>query len=287
MGLCVITVLCVMSFIQLTFVVEALANANFDKKMSTIMKENDVKTSQSVKDDVSSNPLWFVKHSLKNENKTTLNGRGNESTTVKDKQNNGNSESAVPSTTNVTFTNSDTSKVIDLTGFNLCEYFEINDKFELGDISEAFLEHWMSFLFFVSILAYLYGDLIIYNTMMTKSVREVACTYEYTCDKTIQLYEKCWQTIKWTRHDVYRIMLMALMIVLIPLTYFGLTKTKIIQVITIILRWAASLCMIGIAIHVIIVTKDSTAPTPKLASIVGFPRMFGICVYGRKTRLLF
>ena len=75
--------------------------------------------------------------------------------------------------------------------------------------------------------------------------------------------------------------MMLLMVVLIPLTYLGLTKTKIIQVITIILRWVASICMIGIAIHVIVVTKDSSAkPKSQLASIVGFPRMFGICVYG-------
>lgn len=282
MGLCVITVLCFMSFIQLTFVVETLANANFDKKMTTIIKQNAENASKNGKDDASSNPLWFAKHSSMNGSKRTLSEKGTESTTVKQKQNKGNTESAVPSITNLIFINSDNSKIIDLTEFNLSEYFEINDKFELGDMSEAFLKHWMSFLFFVSILAYLFGDLIIYNTMMTKSAREVACTYEYTCDKTIQLNERCWQKMNWTRHDVYRLMLMALMVVLIPLTYFGLTKTKIIQVITIFLRWAASLSMIGIAIHVIIVTEGTTAPTPKLASIVGFPRMFGICVYGKK-----
>lgn len=52
-------------------------------------------------------------------------------------------------------------------------FFEINNKFELGDMCELFLSSlWVNF-FFASIIIYLLGDLLIYNTMLAKSTREV------------------------------------------------------------------------------------------------------------------
>lgn len=52
--------------------------------------------------------------------------------------------------------------------------FGITAKFELGDMAQMFLSKILSQLFFVSIIVYLFGDLMIYNTMMAKSLRELS-----------------------------------------------------------------------------------------------------------------
>lgn len=51
--------------------------------------------------------------------------------------------------------------------------FEIEEKFELGNMTEMFLNRYLSRFFFISIIAYLFGDLLIYNSMMSKSLREL------------------------------------------------------------------------------------------------------------------
>src|SRR5699024_8114246 len=117
---------------------------------------------------------------------------------------------------------SDTSKQEVL---ELKDHFTINEKFELGNMTDTFLKPWMSKLFFLTILLYMYGDLVIYNTMMTKSLREVSCTHQVSCFGNDTLSEKCWDKAKLSRRDVYRLFLVVLMAVLIPLTYAGLTKT--------------------------------------------------------------
>ena len=52
--------------------------------------------------------------------------------------------------------------------------FNIIEKFELGDMSQMFLKQWMAKCFFAAIIVYLFGDLLIYNTMMAKSLREIS-----------------------------------------------------------------------------------------------------------------
>lgn len=113
--------------------------------------------------------------------------------------------------------------------------------------------------------------------MMCKSLREVSCTNPYSCNSAMQLDERCWGNSNLSRRDAYRLMLLGIATVLVPLTYAGLTKTKSIQVATIILRWLAFFCMLGISIRVIV--KEKTHNHPPLATLKGFPRMFGICVY--------
>lgn len=52
--------------------------------------------------------------------------------------------------------------------------FQINEKFELGNMTELFLNRYLSKFFFVSIIVYLFGDLLIYNSMMSKSLRDIS-----------------------------------------------------------------------------------------------------------------
>lgn len=58
--------------------------------------------------------------------------------------------------------------------YRLKKKFSIEIKYELGNLTELFLNKHLSKLFFLSIISYLFGDLIIYNSMMAKSLRELA-----------------------------------------------------------------------------------------------------------------
>lgn len=155
MGLVIITVLCFMSFVQLTFIVEALANTNFVKHMDLLKSKKD-KTVLAISDKSQKGWLQETKNSTLKETKDTL---PENSTTepVKSAM-----KEIVVSSSQPSSTRSDISKR-DLD--DLKELFAINDKFEIGNMTNAFLLPWQSTLFFVSILAYMFGDLIIYNTV--------------------------------------------------------------------------------------------------------------------------
>lgn len=56
---------------------------------------------------------------------------------------------------------------------NVKSYFNIEQKFEIGNMTEIFLNRYLSKFFFLSIIVYLFGDLLIYNSMMSKSLRDI------------------------------------------------------------------------------------------------------------------
>ncbi|KAI2802454.1 hypothetical protein RDWZM_009913 [Blomia tropicalis] len=155
--------------------------------------------------------------------------------------------------------------------------FNIIEKFELGDMSQMFLKQWMAKCFFAAIIVYLFGDLLIYNTMMAKSLREISCTSKVDCDKGAHLDAPCWDAVGITRRNVYRIYLLLFVSILLPLTYFGLKKTSSIQIVTIILRWLAFFAMVGIAIKIFI--QGEATGHPKAVNLASIPKLFGICIY--------
>lgn len=160
--------------------------------------------------------------------------------------------------------------------------FQINEKFELGNMTELFLNRYLSKFFFVSIIVYLFGDLLIYNSMMSKSLRDISCTSQAYCNATDKndpehLDAVCWDSVGISRHNAYRIFLLGFIAILGPLTYAKLQKTKIIQIGTIILRWMAFLSMIGITIKIFV--KNEAKGKPRAMDILNVPKLFGICVY--------
>lgn len=69
--------------------------------------------------------------------------------------------------------------------------FNIDDKYELGNMTELFLNRYLSKFFFFSIVVYLLGDLLIYNSMMSKSLRDIAWYAIYiVCVETFFLKKK-------------------------------------------------------------------------------------------------
>lgn len=70
-----------------------------------------------------------------------------------------------------------------------------------------------------------------------------------TLTEAEQLAGRCWSNLPISRTNVYRIYLLAFALLLTPLTYFKLQKTKMIQVVTIVLRWLGK-CFCSMSIDV-------------------------------------
>ncbi|KAI7693611.1 Transmembrane protein [Sarcoptes scabiei] len=124
--------------------------------------------------------------------------------------------------------------------------------------------------------------------MMSKSLRELICTSKSYCqlpnttDNEHYLETVCWDGLSITRSDAYRICLLIFIAILGPLTYARIQKTKIIQIMTIVLRWIAFLSMIGISLKLILFDNPKRKDhriDPKSINLLNIPKLFGICVY--------
>lgn len=225
-----------MSLLQVTFLVETMANANFITRLQG----------------ASSTVGQLKKDSEVKEDKEEVNKDGEGSKNV------GNLNSAFESSTtglnelypvidNVT--TSSNGQANPPTKIPTKDTFNIETKFELGDLTGLFLHPLLSKFFFLSITVYLFGDLIIFNALMAKSLREISCTSMDKCDDNAttsgelrksggSLDLRCWDSVDFlSRGQVYQIYLLAFVAILLPLTYAGLKKTQSIQVVTIVLRW--------------------------------------------------
>lgn len=88
--------------------------------------------------------------------------------------------------------------------------------------------------FYLCIIIYLYGDLTIYSTAISKSLRDVTCSYD-NCNKTeLDASDPCWESLSISRGAVYRLYILIIALFLGP--FFNL-HTKYLQLLTSIFRW--------------------------------------------------
>ncbi len=76
--------------------------------------------------------------------------------------------------------------------------------------------------------------------------------------------------------DVYRIALAIFIVALGPFTFCNVTKTKYLQVLTTIMRWAAFFVMVTLAC---IRLSRGLIYQPPVSDFTGVPNLFGVCVY--------
>lgn len=136
-------------------------------------------------------------------------------------------------------------------------------------------------LFYVCLAIYLYGDLAIYGAAVSKSIRDVACTYRPvngTSFLNISDSERCWHWSEQTRMDAYRIILAVFVCTIGQFVFCNVTKTKYLQMATTFMRWLAFIIMVALACINIYKVKEDP-PKPPLSSITGLPNLFGVCVY--------
>jgi len=159
-------------------------------------------------------------------------------------------------------------------------YYRIDEIIEMGKMATLFFNRTGRTLFYLCITIYLYGDLAIYGAAIAKSLRDVSCTYvpaNHTKNNVSET-EPCWNPVDsgMTRLDAYRVFLAGFTLVVGPFVFFNVTKTKYLQILTTIMRWAAFFCMVIIAC---VRLSSGMVAKPPVVSLAGIPNLFGVCVY--------
>ncbi|CAG2168389.1 unnamed protein product, partial [Oppiella nova] len=158
-------------------------------------------------------------------------------------------------------------------------FFAITEKVELGGMANMFLNGVGVKLFYVTIAVYLYGDLAIYSAAISKSLRDVTCSYKHqNCNETLSVDDQCWTGMSSiSRQNAYRIYLALTLLCIGPFAFFNVQKTKYLQMLTTLLRWIAFISMIIIAM--VAISSGKAHARPSTLSVRGIPNLFGVCVY--------
>lgn len=154
-------------------------------------------------------------------------------------------------------------------------YFTLNNKVELGEMAKLYFNKTGLICFYLSLCIYLYGDLAIYVTAISKTVVDLSCN-NYNND-TENYLVKCWDSFKISKIDLYRIFVILFALSVGPFSYFNIQKTKHLQVFTSILRWSAFLIMIVMASLSLI--KRGPKGHPKTFVFDGVPALIGSSIY--------
>ncbi|CAF0832719.1 unnamed protein product [Didymodactylos carnosus] len=136
----------------------------------------------------------------------------------------------------------------------IVQRFEINEKIEMGQMAQMFLNRTGIAIFYICICLYLYGDLAIYGSAVPKSIRDVICTYVPTNCTNITHSDRCWEKSSLSRVDVYRIFATIFFLTLGLFVFGNAQKTKLLQIITTLFRWtvftlSSSFPIIGITLR--------------------------------------
>lgn len=163
------------------------------------------------------------------------------------------------------------------------EFYTLNEKVELGEMSTIFFPPLGSMMFYICIAIYLYGDLSIYSAAVSKTLRDVICdsnTTVHNATANSSIEDLCWSGHFTTRFDVYRICLIFFTTLMTPWVFFNVSKTKYLQFMTLSFRWVAFAIMISIAIfRIAFPTPGSPTPNPPMANFSTIPFLIGTCIY--------
>ena len=111
---------------------------------------------------------------------------------------------------------------------------------------------------------YLYGDLAIYGAAVAKSVRDVTCTFRPNATVTalnISENAPCWPGSNQSRLSAYRVILALFTCTIGQFVFCNVTKTKYLQMVTTLMRWAAFLIMVALAC-VALSSSSPASPPP-------------------------
>ncbi|XP_062126017.1 transmembrane protein 104 homolog [Drosophila sulfurigaster albostrigata] len=241
LGLVVILLLAIMSYMTVTFIIEAMAGANAIKNWQNLQVRRRTRNSIGTSDD---------ERDLES---TPLIGSGAEES----------------------------------------HYYQLTHKFELGEMASLFFNDFGRVLFYLCFIVYLFGDLSIYSTAVSRSLRDIICEHDRSNSSDISIVESktmyqpgnfqskgnhtCWKDHSISRIHMYRIILIAFNVIFGPIILCGIQKTKYLQMLTAIFRWLAFTFMICIATKLLI--TDGAKGHPVGVNFYGSPPLFGACVY--------
>jgi amino acid permease len=144
--------------------------------------------------------------------------------------------------------------------------FSIKKRVELGLCSEMFLGSIGHKLFYVVLVAYLYGDLAIYAVTIPTSLAKVTGG---------------WCAGHWciSSYNVYFLYLAFFVVLIVPWSFFNFQKTKPLQIVTLFTRNLALFTMIILGL--IYIGHGEGAPASELPwfDVTGIPSLFGVAIY--------
>ena len=136
--------------------------------------------------------------------------------------------------------------------------------------------------FKVCLILYLFGDLAIYITAISKSLRDVTCSSgsdnvttnnNHSSKQDINSCSNL-QHLSLTMKQVYQIYVAVLIFVLGPFAYFNVSKTKYLQIFTTCMRWTAFITMITLSI-LRITDPNIEHGNPPILNLSTAPMVFG------------
>jgi len=157
--------------------------------------------------------------------------------------------------------------------------YEIREITEMGRMAGLFFSRGGRNLFYICLVIYLYGDLAIYGAAVAKSVRDVTCTFRPNSTVTalnISESAPCWAGSNQSRLSAYRVILALFICTIGQFVFCNVTKTKYLQIVTTLMRWAAFLVMVALACVALSSSPPASPPSTRLS---GLPNLFGVCVY--------
>lgn len=159
--------------------------------------------------------------------------------------------------------------------------FAIKQKYEMGEMAGLFFNKIGQFLFYLAMILYLYGDLAIYDAAVPKSLRDTTCTFTHdNASQNLTESDPCWNSVSLNRMNAYRIYVVVFNLLIGPLVFYNLQKTKFLQLATTLMRWLAFITMIALAIKKMHEnSSESHVIKPAIFNIKGLPNFFGVCIY--------
>ncbi|CAI5717497.1 unnamed protein product [Peronospora destructor] len=153
-------------------------------------------------------------------------------------------------------------------------HFDLSNKVELAEMAELLFSYRGIVAFYACITVYLYGDLAIYAVAVPKSLREIICPRP-SADAIV------WEcSDRFNSSDLYRLFVVLFGLLLGPFTFGHVNKTRILQLVSTVMRHASFglmivLASIGIAQgHGRSVTDVVSYEKPR--NVATF---FGVCIY--------
>ncbi|KAI6652710.1 hypothetical protein LOD99_4493 [Oopsacas minuta] len=174
------------------------------------------------------------------------------------------------------------------TDYSHIELYQLNTRYEMGDMANMFFNPIARLLYYIAIIVYLYGDMAIYIATVPKSLANITCVSQIPSQNisipgsnisnrtngTHASNGLCFGMLQFM--NLYRIYIVSFILLLGPLIFFDLSKSKWLQLFTAILRNISLIMMILIAAIQIGVGKRTM---PSIANFSFVPNLFGVIIY--------
>uniref|UniRef100_A0A0N5AT67 Aa_trans domain-containing protein n=1 Tax=Syphacia muris TaxID=451379 RepID=A0A0N5AT67_9BILA len=155
--------------------------------------------------------------------------------------------------------------------------YTISRRIEMTEMCKVFMGKTYLFFIYLVLVLYLLGDLTIYCATVSKSVINILCDSVNT-NGTKSIVRCLWNsTIEYKYKTVYTTAIVLFAMLVTPLVYIGVSRTKYLQISTNLCRWTAFVLMITLAS--LKLTESGVQGQPKIVELSGFGPLFGTTVY--------